>query len=214
MRRAEYRQDSHVASLFAWAILSAAVATFLFLHSGKLVSRPLAAAEIAGGVALLILGPAALAVYVWRARRVWISVEGREGILVSGKALIPWDAIERVERRRPRLRKKAGPAETVPFGEIGAKDALGNMDGCLLFGEAGLLVLAVGLLVVAVGFLFWIVFFAFVPLVIVPVLEVFAPLGDRVKVVVRDGRPLVLRDLRDADGFLAEIRDRATVIER
>ena len=47
----------------------------------------------------------------------------------------------------------------------------------------------------------------------VPLLEVFAPFGDRVKIVAR-GRSFVLRDLRGADAFLAEIRSRVQIVER
>ena len=46
-----------------------------------------------------------------------------------------------------------------------------------------------------------------------PVLEVFSPLGERVKIVAH-GRKLVLRDLRDADAFLAEVGDRVPVEDR
>ena len=47
----------------------------------------------------------------------------------------------------------------------------------------------------------------------VSLLEVFAPFGDRIKIVAR-GRSFVLRDLRGAEAFLAEIRSRVHVVER
>lgn len=210
----EYRQDAHTASLFVWMLLCASVAAFLFVHSGKLLSRPLAMAEMAGGVALLIFGPVGLAVYLYRARRVWVSVEPSKGITESGRTFIPWEAIERIERRKPLLRGKGGPAELSALKAGDFFEDSPAWGGCFLFPEGTLVFLTIGLLVLAGVLLYWLVFVAFIPLLIVPVLEVYAPLGERVIIVLRSGRPLVLRDLRDAGDLLWQVRGRVEVVER
>src|SRR6185295_3919836 len=101
----EYRQNSHTGSLIFWAILCTATAVVLFLHSHKIVNRVLKIEEILGGVALLIFGPIALALYLIRARSVWVSVDHVRGLVVSGRRTIPWSDILRLERRRPSFRK-------------------------------------------------------------------------------------------------------------
>ena len=55
-------------------------------------------------------------------------------------------------------------------------------------------------------FALWVIFFGFIPLVILPVLEVFASFGDLVKIITRHGT-LVLLDLSDADDFMARVAD-------
>src|SRR5688572_18134802 len=105
----EYRQNSHTRSLIVWAVLCTVTALVLFVHSGKVVSRALKVEEILAGVALLIFGPAALTAYLLRARHVWVSVDHLRGIVVSGRRVIPWDDIRRVERKRPVFRKTSGP---------------------------------------------------------------------------------------------------------
>lgn len=210
----EYRQNAHAASLIAWAILCFAVAFVLFAHSARLVDREWRLAEILGGVALLIFGPAALAVYLVRAETIRVAVKPDRGILIRGRTLIPWEEIERVERRKPRLRKGTGPAEVPKMG----KDA-GVWSGCadpgcfIGFGEGGLIVAGILMLACAVLVVFWLLLFVFVPLLVVPVIEVFSPWGDRVTIVAKRGKVL-LRDLRDADGFLSEIGSRVPVRER
>jgi len=87
-------------------------------------------------------------------------------------------------------------------------DGLGCV-GCAVLGELGV----IGILIVAALFLFWLAFLVFVPLVIVPVLEIFAPFGDRITIVAGDRR-LVLRDLRDAPGFIQAVAPRVRVYER
>jgi hypothetical protein len=203
----EYRQDSHTRSLVVWAILCTATALVLFAHSNKVVNRALRTEEILGGVALLIFGPAALTVYLVRARRVWVSVDQIRGVIVSGRRVIPWEDIYKADRRRPRLRKSSGPAEVTPFNpDVGS----GCGDGCLILGSEFILGL---LLAVAALFAFWLVCFVFVPLLIIPVLEVFGPLGDRIRIHTRRGT-FVLRDLRDADDFVRAIALRKEVTER
>jgi hypothetical protein len=59
----------------------------------------------------------------------------------------------------------------------------------------------------------WLLFFVFVPLLVVPILEVFAPFGDRIRIQARNRR-LVLRDLRDADEFLSRVAPHCRVIQR
>jgi hypothetical protein len=208
----EYRQDAHVASLSVWTLLCAGTATVLFIHSDRLLSRPLQIAEILGGFALLVLGPMALAVYLYRSRHVWVSVDRERGIRVGEKGFIAWQDIERIERRCPRLRSKAGPAEIPSLGDLTGKNSW-CADVFLCMTQSGPLVLAFFLVLLALPF-FWAIFVVFIPLVIVPVVEVFAPLGDRLVITVREGRPLLLRDLRNADGFLTEVRGRLPVVER
>jgi hypothetical protein len=207
----EYRQNSHSFSLAFWALLCTATAIVLFVHSHKIVSRVLRTEEILAGIALLIFGPAAFAIYLIRARRVWVSVDQLRGVVVSGRRTIVWDDIYKVERRRPALRKTAGPAE-VPAFNAGSLDPGG---GCLDPGcgtTVGEFFLG-ALILIAALFALWVICFVFVPLVVLPVLEVFAPFGDRIKIHTRRGT-LVLRDLRDADEFMRLVALRRPVTER
>ena len=206
----EYRQSSHTYSLLVWALLCTVVAVVLFVHSRKIVDRVLKTEEIAIGVALLMFGPIAFALYLIRARHVWVAVEA-EGIRVSGRHLIPWSGIDRVERRRPRLRKKSGPAEipslkeTDPSGCVGC----GDLGGCAL--GAGEVAAVIGILVAAL-FAIWVLFFVLIPLLLVPLLEIFAPFGDRIRIVA-GGHALVLRDLHDADAFIRQVAEKIRVVE-
>lgn len=197
----EYRQSSHAFPLAFWAVLCTAAAIVLFVHSHRIVSRVLRTEEVLGGVALLIFGPAALAVYLIRARQVWVSVDPGRGILVSGRRTISWEEIRRVDRKRPSFRDSTGPAQAKSFGpgDLGG----GCIDpGCgEIFGEGIVLILIVLAALVAL----WLLWAVVLPLLVIPLLEVFAPFGDRISIVTRRGT-LVLRDLRDADAFLAEVR--------
>jgi hypothetical protein len=180
-------------------------ALVLLRHAPSVTSRPLTAGEVLAGISLLMLAPAALAAYVWRARRVWVQVDPERGLILSGKGVIPWNAIRRVRRQRPRLRQKSGPVE-VSANDLNVLDPAA---GCLPV-EAGALGLA--LVVIAVALVVaWAIFFVFLPLIVVPVLEVFAPFGERFTIETTSGRPLVLRDLREAEAFVAELRPRVTV---
>jgi hypothetical protein len=200
----EYRQNSHSVSLVFWAILCSAAASVLFIHSHRIISRALRIEEILGGIALLIFGPAALAVYLIRARRVWVTVHDERGIVLSGRRTIAWEEILGVVRRPPLLRKSSGPAQIPSFETGNVMSGIGS--GCGDVGcFTGLSEFFVGaLLVVAALFALWVVFFVFIPLVILPALEVFVPFGDRIKIVTRRGT-LVLRDLSDADDFMARV---------
>jgi len=207
----EYRQNSHAASLVFWAGLCTATAIVLFAHSHKIVSRALKVEEILAGVALLIFGPAALTAYLLRARHVWVSVDQLRGIVISGRRVIPWEDIYRVERHRPSFRKTTGPAEMSSLDADAAGLAANiGCEGCL----AGLseLFIVVGLLFAAF-FAIWLIFFVLVPLVLIPVIEVFAPFGDRFKIITRKGT-LVLRDLREGDEFIRQVEQRARVTVR
>lgn len=207
-----YRQDSHFVSLVAWALVCAAAAGVLFWHGYRIVDRALMWAEYVGGVALLVFGPIAFLVYILRARLVWIRVDPEGGIVVSDRYTIPWGEIDRIERRRPRLRKKAGPAE---MGKTGVPD-LGGCGGCGDVGAAGeavVVILAVLLILIALAVVIWLFVVVVIPLLLIPVLEVFAPLGDRIKIFAA-GRKIVLRDLRDADGFLREVGNRVPVVTK
>lgn len=200
-----YRQDSHVFSLSFWALLCAALAFVLFVRWGR--PQVDQAAVIA---ALLIFGPVGLALYLVRARRVYVAIDSAQGILVSGKQLLPWPEIDLIERRRPLLRSRAGPGE-IPAVNAPDLAAWAPDPGWLPSAKAALLLLAMGIMAVAVLFVFWVIFFVLVPMLLVPVLEVFAPFGDRIKIVTRSGT-LRLRDLRDADDFMRQIPGSVRVI--
>jgi hypothetical protein len=202
----EYRQNSHTFSLAFWAVLCSATAIVLFIHSHKIVSRVLRTEEILGGIALLMFGPAALTLYLIRARRIWVSVDFSRGILVRGRHLIPWEDIRRVERRRPSLRNTSGPAQAPDFDPSGAANWGGGcVDAGCWTGISEFFV--AGILIVAAFFFIWLIFFVVIPLLLIPILEVFAPFGDRIKVVTRHGS-LVLRDLSDADEFVSIVSER------
>lgn len=201
----EYRQNSHTFSLAFWALLCTATAVVLFVHSHKIVNRVLKTEEILGGVALLIFGPIALALYLIRARRVWVSVDHLRGVVVSGRRTIAWSDILRLERHRPSFRRTSGPVEVASPRFRGLDAAPGCIDvGCLAgIGEMFLAVI----LIIAAVFLIELIFVVLIPLIFIPILEVFAPFGDRITVVTRRGR-IVLRDLRDADEFEQQVRSR------
>jgi hypothetical protein len=206
----EYRQNAHVVSLSFWAMICLATAIFLFWHSGKILKRMPKTAEVAGGVALLMFGPVALTAYLLRANLVWVAVDPARGLLVRGRHLIPWEAIEKVTRRRPRLRKTTGPAQmpgsATDLGLSGCAEP-----GCATgSGEGALAGLAILLLFAALLLAAWLVVFVFIPLVLIPALEVFAPLGDRFTIEAA-GRKLVLRDLRHGDQFAHDLSQRVRV---
>lgn len=210
----QYRQNAHIVPLVFWALLCAAVAGFLLVHSRKIVDRTLRLEEIAAGLGLLVLGPVALTVYLVRSNLVWVSLDPEQGVLVRGRHLIPWSEIERVERRRPRLRKGSGPPEIAAPSWVKNPGSCLDPVGCGGDFLAGALELAVVfVLVLALLVAFWFIFFVLIPLLVVPVLEVFAPFGDRVKIVAR-GRTLVLRDLSEADEFVRLVAARRPVLER
>ena len=208
----EYRQNSHTFSLAFWAVLCTATAIVLFIHSHKIVSRALRTEEILAGIALLIFGPVALVVYLIRARMVWVRIDGSRGLLVGDTRTISWEDIRVVERRRPSFRKSSGPAETPNFDPNGMMGQVGG--GCVEVGcWTGLSeFFLAGILIVAALFAIWLIFFLFVPLVLLPLFEVFAPFGDRIKVVTRRGT-LVLRDLSDADEFMRSVAQHRPVSE-
>jgi hypothetical protein len=208
----EYRQNSHAGSLIFWTVLCSATAAVLFVHSNQIVSRALRIEEILAGIALLIFGPLAFTVYLIRARKVWVGFRPDEGLVLGGNRLIPWDEIYRVERRRPVLRRSSGP---VQISEVPSAATLGQGWGCADYGcLAGIGELFIGVLVlIAAVYLLWIIFFVLVPLLLLPLLEVFAPFGDRIKIHTRRGA-LVLRDLRDADEFMRQVSLRRPVTER
>ncbi|HUR39188.1 MAG TPA: hypothetical protein VM222_06825 [Planctomycetota bacterium] len=212
----QYRQDSHAKSLVAWAILCTATAIVLFAHSHKILNRVLKTEEILAGVALLVLGPAVLSVYLLRARKVWVSVDDGRGIVVSGHSVIAWEDILRVERKRPNFRKGSGPVEAGSFESDAVTKDLATATGgcadvgCLLgIGEFAI----AGLILFAALFAIWLLCFVVVPLLLLPLLEVFAPFGDRIRIVTRRRGALVLRDLRDADEFVRRLSNHRPVLE-
>lgn len=210
-----YRQNAHAVPLIVWAFLCAVTAWFLFHHSGTLLQRTATLTEIAAGVALLVLGPLSLVAYLLRARLAWVSVSP-EGIEVGKRGRIPWSKIERIERQRPRLRRSSGPAEMNDVGKsVGiVVDSISGFDGCLVsIGEGILMVVFVVLLFLAAVVALWLIFFVILPLLIVPLLEIFIPIGDRIRIVLRSGKPVLLRDLREADAFVNEIRSKVEVRE-
>jgi hypothetical protein len=206
----EYRQNSHAFPLMFWALLCTATAGVLFIHSRQIVSRMLRLEEILAGVALLVLGPALLASYLVRARRIWVSVDAVQGIRVSGRYTIPWTEILVIQRRRPRFRRTTGPTQVSAFNpDLPDLGGIGDLGCGTSLGEFGLL-----LLVLIAAFLaYWLIFFVMLPLLIIPLLEVLAPFGDRITISTRGGR-LVLRDLRESDDFVRAVSHRVRVVER
>jgi hypothetical protein len=212
----EYRQSSHAKSLVFWAILCTATAAVLFAHSHRILSRVLRAEEVLAGVGLLILGPAVLTVYLLRARMVWVSIDDGRGIVVSGGSVIAWEDILQVQRKRPSFRKGSGPAEVGTFepGAVtgGLSDVTGGCvdAGCFLgIGEFAV----AGMILFAALFAVWLLCFVAVPLLLLPLLEVLAPFGDRIRIVSRRRGTLVLRDLRDADEFVRRLSHHRPVVD-
>jgi len=212
----EYRQNSHTKSLVAWAILCTATAVVLFAHSHRILSRVLRTEEVLAGVALLILGPAVLTVYLLRARMIWVSIDDGRGIVVSGGSVIAWEDLLLVQRKRPSFRKGSGPTEVGSFEPSAVTEGLTSVSGgCVdwgcLFGIGEFAV--AGLILLAALFAVWLLFFVAVPLLLLPVLEVLAPFGDRIRIVSRRRGALVLRDLRDADEFVRRLSHHRPVTE-
>lgn len=205
----EYRQNSHTFSLVLWTVLCSATAAVLFVHSHRIVNRLLKVEEILAGFALLIFGPAALAAYLIRAQRVWVSINPARGLLLSGRRTIAWEDVIEVRRQRPSFRKGSGPAEVASMN-LNPADI--NPGGCVDPGcfEGFGVIVGVFLLIVAAISAVWLIFFVFVPVIVVPVLEVFAPFGDRITVITRRGR-FVFRDLRGADEFMREVSEHRPV---
>lgn len=202
----EYRQDSHTYPLVAWAVLCVLTAVYFFVHAGGVDDRGLGIGLIAAGAGLLVIGPLVLVVYLYRARHVWVGIDVPRGVVVSGRHVIPWEAIVRVERRRPRLRRASGPAQPAEMAEVS--------EGCFsAAGDIAALFLVVVLLSLALV-VAWLIWGVLVSLLVVPLLEVFAPFGDRIRIVPPAGRPLVLRDLRGADEFMAALPRTVRVVER
>jgi hypothetical protein len=148
-------------------------------------------------------------VYLIRARRIWVAVLPDQGLSLSGR-LIPWDDIRSVVRIRPRFRDKSGPTEVSSFAPDAVPDVGGCGEGCVT--GAGELLALIGIVIAAL-FALWVLIAVVIPLLVIPVLEVFAPFGDRITVITRRGR-FVLRDLRDADEFVRRVQQRKPVTVR
>ena len=70
--------------------------------------------------------------------------------------------------------------------------------------EAALLILAILLILSALLLAIWRIFFVFIPLVILPVIEVFSAWGSRITIVRQQWKKnLLLRNLQNPDEFLA-----------
>ena len=205
-----YRQNVHIVPLVVWALLCVGVSIFLFHHSKHIMDRHWHDNELAAGVALLIFGPVALVLYILRSRLMWVAIVP-EGVLVAGRRVILWSAIEGVERKKPILRGKGGPVEMPDTKSLNVGNGCFDA-GCFAGGgEIGGLILGIVALVAAVLFI-WLIFFVFVPLIVVPVIEIFAPVGERIRIVASP-RGVLLRDLRNADEFLREIGSRVPIKE-
>lgn len=195
----------------AWALLCVVAGGILVHRSAEIASRPLRLTQTVGGLGMLLLGPAALAVYLFRARTVWVVVDHTHGLRVRGLHLIPWDGIVRIEHRRPRLWRAHGTPPIRPMKTGGSVDAWELFwFGCLGNAMPGLAL--IGLMLLAFG-VFLVVSFLLLSVLVIPMLEVFTPLGDRVTIILRE-RSLVLRDLHNIEEFLRELRLHRPVFER
>jgi amino acid transporter len=209
-----FRQDAHLVSLIVWAVLSAGVAVFLFVHSKTIVDRDWQLNEIAAGGFLLLFGPVALGLYILRARLMWVEVDPDRGLVLNGSTLIPWADVDHIERKCPLFRKSTGPAQLTQGFDPSAIAADGCFPtGCAVSEGEGLLLAGGIILLFAAFFVIWFVVFVFIPLIAVPVIEVFAPLGDRIRIVGKH-RSLLLRDLRHADRFIESVRPHVPIVER
>ncbi|MBI3856286.1 MAG: hypothetical protein HY293_11410 [Planctomycetes bacterium] len=211
----EYRQNSHTLTLVFWSILCAGAAAVLFIQSRQVVSRALKAEEILAGVAFLIFGPAALTAYLLRARHVWVSVDQIRGVVVSWRRVIPLEEIESIERRRPVFRRSTGPFQMPDTPGSDVLRGWGSAGGCLDLGCLGFAgEVAIGIMIlIAAFYVLWLLFFVILPLLLLPLAEVFAPFGDRIRIKTRTGS-LLLRDLREADEFLHAVALRRPITER
>jgi len=193
----EYRQDSHTWPLAAWTVLCVLTAVSFFAYAGGIDDRGLGFGLVAAGAGLLVIGPVVLVVYLYRARHVWVGVDVPQGVVVSGRHVIPWEAIVRVERRRPRLRRTSGPAQPAEMAEVS--------EGCFAAADDIAALFLVVVLLSLTLLVAWLIWGVLISLLVVPLLEVFAPFGDRIRIVTTAGRPLVLRDLRGADEFMSKL---------
>jgi hypothetical protein len=194
-----WRQDLHAIPLGVWALLCIVTALAIF-REGRHVGRGFGALEMLVGALVLVIAPAVFAVYLWRARRVWVQIDPARGLIVSGRGVIDWASIRRVRRKRPKFARPkttgvlASREEPPPPRE--GVDGLVEMAMNLSSGISLLIfvISTAATLIVTVTALF-----------LVPVLEVLTPFGERFTVERSAGPPLVLRDLRDADAFADEL---------
>lgn len=195
-----WRQDAHTFPLLFWTMLCVATGIILLDYSRHSPTTALGAGERILVVGLLMVAPAALAVYLWRARRVWVSIDPERGLWLPDRRLILWEKIRRVRWRRPLFRRRQHPqieVERTGHGDSVLKTAFNA--------GAGMGLVAVLLKVT------WAMLVSVTTLLLDPVIEVFTPFGERFMIETTSGRPLVLRDLRDADAFAEGLRLRVRV---
>ena len=137
--------------------------------------------------ACLVLGPVAFIAHLVRRHLVWVEII-EEGLRLSGRRTIPWDAIEKIERRRG------------PFMTRGSIEDLSDSGGCLDLGPEGCLWVPV--IIVAGG----IIYFIFLP-----VLSLLSPWHPRVVLHLKDGSRIVYRDLDDDENFHRLVLDKIRV---
>jgi len=192
----QYRQDLHSESLGYWF-------HFWFFGGLALLFQTPRCCCILLGIGTLAVGFALTFIYDYRASHYWLSVLPEQGIGFAGRGVIRWEEIRSVERRRSILRRWIAAPSSPHSLEGGFSLAVvlimfSNPLGGPLTWPGGILwVLALG-----VGIL------TALRSLLVPLLEVLFPIGDRIRIHHGIGVPLVLRDLRDADAFLLEVNRR------
>jgi hypothetical protein len=202
-----WRQDLHVIPLGGWALLCIITAFAIFDHRHGRGLPPFRILELLVGVAILIVAPTVFAIYLWRARSVWVKLDPAKGLVLPGGGLIAWESIRRVRRKRPRFDRKKMTVPRPPPRE-GQPPPREGIDGIVEMGLnlSGGISLAVFVITTAMT-----VVVTVTTLFLIPVLEVLTPFGERFTIETTSGRPLVLRDLRDADAFADELSRRVPV---
>ncbi len=83
---------------------------------------------------------------------------------------------------------------------------------CVCGSRCSFFILAILLILSALLLAIWLIFFVFIPLVILPVIEVFSLWGSRITIVRWQWKKnLLLRNLQNPDEFLAEIGSRVPI---
>lgn len=199
-----YRQSEHLVPLGVWSGLCLCAAVFL-VSRAPYVEGPGRVACLLGALALLLFGPAALAVAIVRASLFWVAVDRERGIVLNGRAVVPWEEIVRVERR-PSLLERFSKSNVSMKGCLG----LGVLTVAMLNRKTVRYSFTPFLVCLAIGVGWFVLVFFLLPFLLIPVLEVFGPFAEKIVVVTRSGR-VVLGDLRESEEFVTSVRSRVPV---
>lgn len=203
MNMRTFRPGATILPLLIWTLLVGVTAFFVERHA---LGLPRGSGErwIAQLIfaACMVLGPAVFVAHLVRRARISVAVDPACGLVLSGRKTIPWEAIDRVERRAGPFR---GGNIFARFGRKGGEDRTGAamigadaaFEGCF-WGAIAPEGCAIGLALVAVFGLIWVVF--------LPVLSLLSPWHARVILHLKGGERIIYRDLEQDEEFAERVR--------